>query len=140
MLVLEPSSTHKLHAEWAGPYTVRRKVGTVNYEVYMSDKGKKVRIFHVNMLRGWYHAKGTSCFINEHEEETSDTDEEIPQLLSDTPKGTWQDVLMSKDLNEQQRQDLSDLLAEFSDVLSNETIGNSSLRKLMILKYHWKFN
>ena len=120
MLVLVPSSTHKRDAEWDGPYTGRRKVGTVNYEVYMPDKRKKVRIFHVNMLRGWYYAKGTSYFINEHEEETSDNDEEMPQLLWDTPKGTWQDVVMGKDLDEHQRQDLSNLLAKFTDVLSDD--------------------
>ena len=120
VLVLLPSSTHKLHAEWTGPNTVRRKVGAVNYEVYMPDKRMKVRVFHVNMLRGWYHAKGTSCFTNEQDEETSDSDEEIPQLLSVTSKGTWRDVVMGKDLDEQQLQDFSNLLAEFSDVLSDD--------------------
>ena len=65
-----------------------------------------MRTFHDNMLRGWYHTKGTSYFINEHEEETSDNDEEIPQLLSDTPKGTRHDVVMGKDLEEQRRQRL----------------------------------
>ena len=72
------------------------------------------------MLRGWYHAKGTSYFINKHEEETSDNDEENPQLLSNTPKGTWQDVVMGKDLDKQQPQGLSNLLAKFSDVLSED--------------------
>ena len=60
MLVPMPTSTHKLHAEWTGPYRVRLKVGAVNCEVCMPDNRKKVRIFHVNMLKGWYHAKGTS--------------------------------------------------------------------------------
>ena len=79
---------------------MRQKFGTVNYEVHTPDKRKKVRIFHVNILRGWYHAKGTSFFNNEQEEGTPDSDEEIPQLLSDVPKGTWQEVVMGKDPDE----------------------------------------
>ena len=35
--------------------------------------------------------------------------------------------IMGKDLNKQQRQGISDLLAEFSDVLSDETIGSIAL-------------
>ena len=59
MLVPLLTSTHKLHAEWNRTYTVRWKVRAVNYEVHMPDKRKKVSIFHVNMQRGWYHAKET---------------------------------------------------------------------------------
>lgn len=70
------------------------------------DKRKKVSIFHVNMLRQWYHAKPTSYFNNERDEELSDSDEEILQLLSDTSIGTRQDVVMGKEQDEQQRQDL----------------------------------
>ncbi len=35
VLVLLPSSTKKLFAQWQGPYKVKRKVGKVNYEVEM---------------------------------------------------------------------------------------------------------
>ena len=33
VLVLLPSSTHKLRAEWQGPYEVKQRVGSVYYEV-----------------------------------------------------------------------------------------------------------
>ena len=54
VLVLLPTSQKKLQAAWQGPYNVTRKVGTVDYEVYMHDKKKRKRIFHINMLKPWY--------------------------------------------------------------------------------------
>ena len=64
--------------------------------------------------------KRDSYFNNEQEEGAPDSDEEIPQLLSDVPKGTWQEVVKGKDPDEMQRQDLMNLLAQFSDVLSDD--------------------
>ena len=46
-----PSSADKLSAEWQGPYPIERKVSKVDYEVNMGDRRKKLRVFHVNMLR-----------------------------------------------------------------------------------------
>lgn len=51
VLVLLPSSTSKLQAEWQGPYSIVNKIGSVNYQDRMSDKLKKLHIFHVNMLK-----------------------------------------------------------------------------------------
>ena len=53
VLVLLPTSASKLLAEWQGPYPVLRRVGQVSYEVDMTDKKKRRRIFHINMLRSW---------------------------------------------------------------------------------------
>ena len=39
VLLLLPSSTKKFVAKWQGPYTVMRRVGKVNYEIEMADKG-----------------------------------------------------------------------------------------------------
>ena len=40
VLVLLPTSTHKLIAQWQGPYKVLRRVGKVTYEVYVSNRRK----------------------------------------------------------------------------------------------------
>jgi len=37
VLVLLPTSSNKLLAQWQGPYRVLHRVGKVNYEVYMPD-------------------------------------------------------------------------------------------------------
>ena len=40
VLILLPTSTKKLLAQWQGPYPIVRKVGKVNYKVDMKDKSK----------------------------------------------------------------------------------------------------
>ena len=40
-------------AKWQGPYEITKKVGCVNYEVVMPDKGGRKQIFHVNLLKRW---------------------------------------------------------------------------------------
>lgn len=42
VLVLLPSSSHKLQGEWQGPYEVTGKVGLVKYQVKMTDRKKKL--------------------------------------------------------------------------------------------------
>lgn len=50
VLVLLPTSTHKLFAQWQRPYLI----GRVNYEVVMPEHKKPNVIFHINMLKKWY--------------------------------------------------------------------------------------
>ena len=47
VLVLLPTETSKLLAQWYGPYPVLHQLSPVNYEVDMYDKKKRRRIFHV---------------------------------------------------------------------------------------------
>ena len=54
IVVLLPTSTHKLIAQWQGPYKVLRRVGKVTYEVYMSNRRKQRNIYHINLLHKWY--------------------------------------------------------------------------------------
>ena len=53
VLLLLPSSNHKFQAHWQGPYTVVRRLGKVNYEISMPDKGGRKQVYHVNHLRRW---------------------------------------------------------------------------------------
>ena len=39
VLLLLPSSTKKFVAKWQGPYIVTKRVGKVNFEIEMPDKG-----------------------------------------------------------------------------------------------------
>ena len=68
VLVLLPTATSKLLAQWQGPYQVLSRVGKVNYLVDMHDRRKRRRIFHVNMLRPWYVPKETGYFCEEQED------------------------------------------------------------------------
>ncbi|KAI2646544.1 Transposon Tf2-8 polyprotein [Labeo rohita] len=51
VLLLLPTSSNKLLANWQGPYTVVRKMGTVTYEIHHPDKGKSKQTYHVNLLK-----------------------------------------------------------------------------------------
>ena len=52
VLILLPTSTNKLLAEWKGPYTVLEKVSPVDYKIQMNRKSSKV--FHINMLKAYF--------------------------------------------------------------------------------------
>ena len=49
VLVLLPTASSKLLAQWQGPYEVVKLVGKANYLVEMYDRQKR-KVLHVNML------------------------------------------------------------------------------------------
>ena len=51
MLVLLPTLTNKLFAQWQGPYNVVKKFGKANYEVSMPDNRKCRQVLHINLLQ-----------------------------------------------------------------------------------------
>lgn len=51
VLILLPTSTQILRVQRQGPYLIVRKNDKANYVVDVKDKNKRVRTFHVNMLR-----------------------------------------------------------------------------------------
>ena len=69
VLILLPTSSNKLLAEWRGPYQVVRKISDVNYEVRLTDGRKRNRIFHINMLREWHSPSAASFLAEEITEE-----------------------------------------------------------------------
>ena len=84
VVVLLPTSTHKLRAQWQGPYTIVRKFGEANYVIDMKNKGKRYRTFHVNMLKRWYEPTDQQ----DHVLYTSapDTDGELPLWMIREPQ------------------------------------------------------
>lgn len=107
VLVLLPTSTNKLLAEWQGPYSVESRLGKVTYVVNMRSRR---RTFHVNMLRKWHQPSESSYLI----QESDSNDEGVP---------TWKDSTqesqpsISNHLSESQRADLQRLLTEYADIL-----------------------
>ncbi|KAK7938780.1 hypothetical protein WMY93_002106 [Mugilogobius chulae] len=77
VLLLLPSSTHKLLAKWQGPYVVSRKMGPVTYEVLHPEKKKPKQTYHVNLLKAWVErsvqAPAKVLFVEKvHEDEDHD--------------------------------------------------------------------
>lgn len=74
VLVLLPTSSNKLLAQWQGPYRLLHRVGGVNYEFHMPDKRKRRAIFHVSMLRKWHQPEATCLWAaGDNSEEEKDT-------------------------------------------------------------------
>ena len=103
MLVLLPTSTSKLLAQWQGPYTIVKRVGKVNYMVDMVDRRKRRRIFHVNMLCKWNVPTSTNYFA---EGGVEGEEEEVPTWDG----GSEGDYITGGELTTEQRCELESML------------------------------
>jgi len=68
VLLLLPTSSSKLVAEWKGPFEVVRKLNKVDYVIRMGDKE---RVFHINMLKKFNERTETVNFASDAEISTS---------------------------------------------------------------------
>lgn len=126
VLVLLPTSFHKLSAQWQGPYKVERSVRKVNYVINMHDRRKCKRIFHINMLREFHSSSSpvstsTACWA-EDQARVADGQDEIP-VWSEVGEDANSEVKMGEQLNDVQRQELHTLLNEFRPLFSNKPEG-----------------
>ncbi len=112
VLVLLPTSTSKLLAEWQGPYSIIKPVGKVTYEVDMHDRRKRKRVFHVNMLKKWETPTDFAMFNDE-----VDPSDEIV-LWRDATEN--QQPAINSSLTPTQLQELHHTLQSFSNVLNSE--------------------
>ena len=53
LLLLLPNIA-KLFYQWQGPFDVIRKVGPIDYEIWLPDRWWLSQIFHVNLLKEWH--------------------------------------------------------------------------------------
>ena len=118
VLILLPTTSNKLLAEWQGPYMITRKLGKVNYKVRMPEKRKRLKIFDANMLCEWHSPIALSCWVNEVSED--DSAGEYIITWSDPDNNSRPDV--GEHLSTQQLQDVHTLWNTFSSVMS-ETLG-----------------
>ena len=130
VLVLLPTSTNKLLAEWEGPYTITRRIGKVNYEVLMPNRRKRHKIFHVNMLREWNSPTALSCWAEEIVEDDSDCDGIL--TYSSQPDSVPQQPTTGAHLSETQTANITSLLETFTSVL-NEKPGRISVTEHRII-------
>jgi len=108
---LLPTDSNKLLAQWQGPYHVLRRVGAVNYEVYMPDKRKRKVMYYINMLKKWYPPE-TKCFWM-----ADDVDSDgVPAWRGQSGKLP----IIGTQLSEQQKRQLWQLLSEFKLVMSGK--------------------
>lgn len=116
VLMLLPSSTSKVLAQWQGPHlhVVTRRVGNDNYEVNMFDKQKRQQVFHVNTLHQWRSPVDLASLTTEVMDSGEDSDDNVVAWDGD---GRGEQPTAGKRLDHQQRVDLQHLLKEYDDIL-----------------------
>ena len=122
VLVLLPTSTHKLRARWHGPYTVKRVLGKVNYEVVLPERRQPNVVFHVNMLKRWHESQPANDQTTYLMEETDQTDD-IPSWRD---AGDQRAPRFGERLTGSQQETLQQLLRQFDAIMSNVP-GRTSL-------------
>ena len=119
MLVLLPSSSSKLLAQWKGPYEVVEKVGPVDYRIRIR-KGQE-KVFHVNMLKQWFDRNDKSdeilaCLdVIQGMSDESELDVELSYKSTPTlvAKEGVSDVGIASELSVKQKGQLKSLLSDY---------------------------
>lgn len=57
VMVLIPVRSNKLQATWAGPYTVVKRTGPVNYVIALDKEGRHLRKVHINWVKVYRERK-----------------------------------------------------------------------------------
>ena len=93
-----------------------RKVGQVNYEVDMTDRKKRKRVLHVNLLRKWHAPNRTFVALEDDHASLY----EMPACASRAGTVEGQKLNISDRLTENQRGELHQLLKKFPEVLCDK--------------------
>ena len=130
VLVLLPTSSNKLLMQWKGPFVIKEKLGRVDYRIEMDGK---LKTFHANMLKKYLdrsdftlsNAKGVlnvvAVAVVDVECDSSDVHNEmIIDPPTDQSTEGPNNVHVSSKLSSSQMQQISDVLQEFPDVLSDK--------------------
>ena len=124
VLLLLPTDHNKLLLQWKGPYKVLEKTGKYTYKISVN---KKVRTFHINMLKQYWRSQSdvpekfsevetaASMIINEQSEE-----EDINLTLPSGQKETYKDIQYSPSLTASQKQQAEELVLEYRDIFTDK--------------------
>ena len=131
VLILLPEANNKLQMTWSGPHKVVGRKGNVDY--YVDVKGKS-KLYHINLLKKYFR-RATVHQLHVADEDSSDSlltqfsmnvckvcvvEDEVdasPELITlDTMKS---DVNINPDLSDTCKNDLVNVLSQFSDVFSD---------------------
>ena len=125
VLVLLPSASNKLQAEWQGPFKVLRRTSPVDYEGDTGSSRKQKKVYHVNMLRKFNERENeaflANAFLADFIDESSPGDDLLDLEIQPRVNAseTWRDVKLGENLTAEQKQQAEALLEEFSDVFTD---------------------
>ena len=129
VLVFLPIGSNKIANEWKGPHKVLQKLSDVNY---LLDIDGRHKAFHINMLQK-YHVRPqelslstvtvpcnalSACVISDGKDEP---DESIQSILLPNvkPEESINDVIISDNLSQAQKLDVSRLIVDFREIFTD---------------------
>ena len=121
VLVLLPTSHNKMMLQWKGPYEVVEVVNRMDYRVKVENR---VGIYHINLLKKYEERDGVvSAGVAVIEAETSDEpgavdDEELLVLADVKGLESYKDVQICEQLTPEQKEQVENLLKEYSDIFT----------------------
>ena len=108
VLLLLPDSTQKFKAQWQGPYRIKKRIGSVNYELEM-PKCKTTKVFHCNLLKRMYPRTETSYMsIVKYSTEL---------ISPEWPEG---EPRVEDQLTGKEKQELEKLLQQYKEVIDSK--------------------
>ena len=104
---------------WQGPYTVTKAFEDgLNYELDTGKEREQHRTYHINLLSKWQSRDEIASLVMTQSPEMSLPHENNVLTLGNME--TCEDVSISDELAESQKEQVRNLLAEFSDVFSGK--------------------
>ena len=144
-LVLLPTVSNKLLAQWKGPYEVTEKVNDLNYILMVDGQPKR---FHINMLKEYFQPEtAAGCTLGSAADDEkvrylawvktyfselqsqevgaavviNETDEEDgPITVSSRQTETLSDVKVGEQISAEERDQLASLLASYAEIFSDK--------------------
>ena len=127
--MLLPTDHNKILMQWKGPYNVVEERGVADYRI---DVDGKLKTFHANLLKKYTDREpivtgGTqlaACAIIESEkcddsEELAVDQDQLLNMLRLEASESYKDIVVCDKLSEQERKSVDELLAEYTDVLTD---------------------
>ncbi|CAH1243923.1 GIN1 [Branchiostoma lanceolatum] len=128
VLVLLPSATSKLQRQWRGPYTIMQKMNSVDYKVDTGRRTKRIRIYHVNLLRPWEQPMQVAG--------STTLEEDLPGLdTAVSESAELSEITYGPDLSDMQLAELHCLVRKHSAVISGNP-GKTTAAEFDILTHN----
>ena len=117
-LLLLPIENSNLQRKWKGPFPVK---GKAEQNTYYHDINGTERLFHINMLKKYNEMTENQVAAVALLFDDDDDDTQVIGIESLEPKKveTYRDVHIDPKLIEEQKQELSNLIAKYQDIFSS---------------------
>ena len=110
VLILLPSDTKKMSAQWKGPFRVVQRVNDVNYKVNVGGR-RGIVTYHINLLKKYNRAVMFAT-------QDYDTQTQLEQVDPTDRNETISDIVIDSQLSTTEKGQLRELCQEYEDVFT----------------------